>query len=271
MKKMKKLDLDRLDLAELCHALEDHSGVMSWWFDPRTGELHMLGDSMWDGEDVGPDFEPPARFRRVDPVDSSESYRDLEEFTVRVRDPRVRELLERAIAGRGAFRRFKDTLAEFPELRTAWFAFHDTRAERRAVEWLRDEGLVDDEAAERAIATRRDPDLPLETSVPFDPYAIAQDVAADLRKLYGKRLRKLVLFGSWARGDARPDSDIDLLVILDRVEDRWQERRRMSEILYRHSLENDTVVSVVPVAEADFERPERPVLVRARAEGRAVT
>ena len=60
----------------------------------------------------------------------------MEDFIRRVRDPRARDLLERAIAGRGAFRRFKDTLLDFPDLRPVWFAFHDARMERRAIEWL---------------------------------------------------------------------------------------------------------------------------------------
>lgn len=269
MKRMKKLDLDRIDLSELCHALEDHSGETGWWFDPRTGELHMLLDSMWDGEDVDDDFEPPEGLRRVEPIASGESYGDLEEFTAKVRDPRARDLLERAIAGRGAFRRFKDAVAEFPDLRAAWFKFHDARTERRAIEWLRDEGLVDDEAADRAIAARPDPDLP-GIAGPFDPYAIAGAATQDIKKLYGERLRQVLLFGSWARGDAHPESDIDLLVVLDRVEDVWREHERLDDILYRHSLDNNTVVSAIIVSEADLKDPPTPALMRARIEGRAI-
>jgi predicted nucleotidyltransferase len=269
MKEMKMLDLDRIDLPQLCHALEDHSELTSWWLDPKTGGLHMFGDSMWDGEDVDEDFEPPEGFRGVEPLDSRESYRDLEDFTAMVRDPKQRELLERAIAGRGAFRRFKDTLAEFPGLRAAWFKFHDTRMERRAIEWLRDEGVVSDEAAEHALVARPDPDLP-EASGPFDARAIARAAAADLRVLYGTRLRKVVLFGSWARGDAHPESDIDLLVVLDEANDRAAEHRRMNPILDRHSLENDTVVTALIVTEADFKHRQWPALIRARAEGEPV-
>lgn len=263
------LDLDRIDLGELTHALEDHSDLMSWWIDRRTGELHMLGDGMWDGEPVDEDFEPSPDFLRIDPIGSRESYGDLEGFTANVRDPRAREQLERAIAGRGAFRRFKDTLQQFPDLRQAWFRFHDARTERRAIEWLRDEGLISEAVADRGLAARPDPDLP-EIAGPFDAIEIARAVADDLRPLYGGRLRKVVLFGSWARGDARPDSDIDLLVVLDRVDDRWQERLRMSEALYRHSLANDTVISALPIGEEEFERPGLRVVLSARAEGVAV-
>src|SRR6266542_392684 len=224
--KMKKLDLEKVDLSELSQALEDHSGSASWWLDPESGELHMLGDSMWDGEDIGPDFEPPARFRRVEALDSREMYADLEDFTAAVRDPRARG--------------------------------------------LRDEKLVDDDAAERALLARPDPDLP-PIAGPFDARAIARAVADDLRGLYGQRLRKVVLFGSWARGDAHPESDIDLLVVLDDVKDRMAEHRAMNDILYRHSLDNDTVVTALPVSSEDFERPRWPALIRARIEGQPIS
>jgi predicted nucleotidyltransferase len=92
-------------------------------------------------------------------------------------------------------------------------------------------------------------------------------VARDLGRLYGDRLSSVLLFGSWARGDAHLESDIDLVVVLDRMDSVWDELRRMDEVLWRHSLENDTVVTALPVARCDLERGERPLLVRAQAEG----
>lgn len=69
--------------------------------------------------------------------------------------------LERAIQGRGAFRRFKDELhEEHPGLLPAWHAFRDARATRRAVEWLADNSLIDDQEAERFLAGHPDPELP---------------------------------------------------------------------------------------------------------------
>ena len=88
--------------------------------------------------------------------------------------------------------------------------------------------------------------------------------------MYGDRLRQVLLFGSWARGDAHPESDIDLLVVLDEVESVWDELRRMDPILWRHSFENDTVISATPVAEADLKRSPVPILIRANAEGQTI-
>ena len=263
------LDLKAVDLKSLCEALEDHSDYTEWWFDPKTGHVEPWFSDVSAIEDLEEAHPDERGWIPVEPLPSHESYEDLVDFTERVRDRRARDLLERAIAGRGAFRRFKDTLFEFPELREAWFTFHDARLERRALRWLADEGLVDDDVAERAIDERPDPEL-VELSGPFDPLEIARAVAADLGRLYGDRLRRVLLFGSWARGDAHAESDIDLLVVLDRIDSPWDELERMDEILDRHSVENETVVSAMPVAEADLAEPMRPALIRAIAEGRAV-
>lgn len=259
------LDLTRVDLSSLCEALEDHSYDHRWWFNPLTGEIEF-----WS-EDSGEDEEELEKkgLILIEPIPSEESYRDLADFTSQVRDPRARDLLERAISGRGAFRRFKDTLFDFPRLREAWFKFHDVRVERRALRWLVDEGLIDDEIAQREIAARSDPS-PLELAGPFDPVQIATEVAHDLKRLFGDRLRRVVLFGSWARGDAHPESDIDLLVVLDKVDSPWQELRTMDDILWQHSFENDTVVTAVPFGESDLEDLSVPSLMRAKAEGRQI-
>jgi len=257
------LDLKQLDLGDLAEALEDHSYEHSSWLDTETGEVVLWND---DFEEQGEPDPDTLGLRAIDPIPSHEGYNDMEDFIQRVRNPQARHLLERAIAGRGAFRRFKDTLLDFPELREAWFRFHDTRVERRAIMWLVDEKLVDQAVAERAIAERPDPEL-IDLSGPFDPHQIAREVGQDLRGLYGDRLNRVLLFGSWARGDAHPESDIDLLVVLDRVDSVWDELRRMDPVLWRHSFDNDTVVTALPVASGDVEAGKRPVLVRARTEG----
>jgi predicted nucleotidyltransferase len=260
------LDLNQVDLSDLANALEDHSYDHSWWLDSKAGEVVLWSD--W-AEEQG-EVDPADRgLRPIEPLASHDAYGDMQDFIDRVRDHRARELLDRAIQGRGAFRRFKDTLLDFPELRDAWFRFHDVRMERRAIEWLCDEGLVEPAVAEQALTERPDPEPP-ELSGAFDPYAIARALGEDLRELYGNRLKRVLLFGSWARGDAHPESDVDLLVVLDRVESPWEELRRMADILDRYSVDNDTVVTALVVAERDVARPTSPVVIRASVEGRAV-
>lgn len=258
------LDPDQVDLADLTLALEDHSHEHSWWFDPATGhvEPHFADDF---GE-VSLDERRATRLIPVEPLPTAIGYGDMEDFVAYVREPRTRELLERAIAGRGAFRRFKDALLDYPELRRAWFDFHDARGERRAIEWLLDHDLIEAASAEEAIARRPEPELP---DVPglLDAHGVAHRVANDLERLYRERLKGVILLGPWARGDAHPESALELLVVLDQVADRWEEKRRMDKVMWRHSVRNDTVVTETPVTQAELERGGSHLLARARAEG----
>lgn len=259
------LELDRVDLSMLAGALEDHSRT-EWWFDPASGETIPKSEDMsWEEYDV----DDPERLIWIAPGFSSEGYADMEDFIALVADPRARDLLGRAIAGRGAFRRFKDTLYEFDDLREAWFAFRDARGDRRALVWLRDRRLVDADAADAAIEARSDPESEL-LSGSFDARAFAAEIAADLRELYGDRLRDVILFGSWARDDANPVSDVDMLVVLDEVESSFDERRRMDDLLWKRSFEHDAVAVAIPVSAARFEHPVEPFLIEARKDAISV-
>ena len=69
-------------------------------------------------------------------VESHEGYRDMQAFIATVYNEHLAELLEFAINGNGAFRRFKDVLINYPEEREKRFQFRDDRMKERAIEWL---------------------------------------------------------------------------------------------------------------------------------------
>jgi hypothetical protein len=81
------------------------------------------------------------RLVHVEPLGSKVEYRWMAEFTGTVRDARFRGRLEVALDGRGAFRRFKDVLLDFPAERERWFAFRDERLHAAARGWLGDLGI----------------------------------------------------------------------------------------------------------------------------------
>jgi predicted nucleotidyltransferase len=78
---------------------------------------------------------------------------------------------------------------------------------------------------------------------------ILADLKGYLQGLYGSRLACLILFGSQARGDAAPDSDIDLLLVFKDAFDREQEKSRVMDITAPLSLENDLVISCLYMPE----------------------
>ena len=55
-------------------------------------------------------------------------------------------------------------------------------------------------------------------------------MSAALTENYGDRIERVVLYGSRARGDARPDSDLDIAVFLRDRGDRFKEMGRLTEI-----------------------------------------
>jgi Uncharacterised protein family (UPF0158) len=87
------------------------------------------------------EFEYDSRFMRIPQAESREGYEDMEAFIETVSDQHLQELLWVAIRGKGAFRRFKDVLAAYPQERERWFQFRDERLQRRALDWLEDEGI----------------------------------------------------------------------------------------------------------------------------------
>jgi len=70
--------------------------------------------------------------------------------------------------------------------------------------------------------------------------AILAELRQGLQSLYGQRLAGLYLFGSYARGEAEPESDVDVLVVLDDLSDYPGEVDRTgslaSELSLRHGL-----------------------------------
>lgn len=60
---------------------------------------------------------------------------------------------------------------------------------------------------------------------------------------YQDNLANLILFGSQARGDAAPDSDIDLLVLLKNEFDSYQENKKNSQFIADICLKYDAVIS----------------------------
>jgi GrpB-like predicted nucleotidyltransferase (UPF0157 family) len=82
-----------------------------------------------------------SRFIEIPQADSREGYEDMEAFIETVAQPHLQELLQVAIRGKGAFRRFKDALAAHPHERERWFQFHDERLHQRVLDWLETEGI----------------------------------------------------------------------------------------------------------------------------------
>ena len=85
--------------------------------------------------------------------------------------------------------------------------------------------------------------------------------------LYGPRLERVVLFGSRARGDARPDSDYDVAVFLVGVEDRWAEMDRLTRLSTDILDETGAVINALPFSAGAY-RERTPLMHEIRQDGR---
>lgn len=87
------------------------------------------------------------------------------------------------------------------------------------------------------------------------------------QELYGDRLVRLILYGSQARREAQPYSDVDILVVLKGPVRPGQEIERTGDIVAELSLEFDTVIECLFVDEARFASVASAVIENAAREG----
>lgn len=96
---------------------------------------------------------------------------------------------------------------------------------------------------------------------------LLQECKRILSQAYGGQFQALVLFGSSARGQSSPESDIDLLVLLRPPFDYLAELRRIVDLLYPVQLQSERLISARPVPATDFERGRLQLYRNAQREG----
>lgn len=96
---------------------------------------------------------------------------------------------------------------------------------------------------------------------------VLEEFKKKIEELYGERLKNLVLYGSWARGDATESSDIDLLVVLGGEVIPGKEIDKMIDVITELNLKYGALISVYPVSEKDYSTVNSPLLRNARREG----
>jgi predicted nucleotidyltransferase len=100
-----------------------------------------------------------------------------------------------------------------------------------------------------------------------DIQPLLRALRAELEALYGDRLADLVLYGSYARGEAHEASDVDVLVVLEGEVQPGREIRRMSEVGFEVGLDHGQYVSLLPVSKEAFRKQPSAWLESVRREG----
>ncbi|MBV8886104.1 MAG: nucleotidyltransferase domain-containing protein [Chroococcidiopsidaceae cyanobacterium CP_BM_RX_35] len=97
--------------------------------------------------------------------------------------------------------------------------------------------------------------------------AILAELRHYLEVLHGEQLVQVVLYGSQARGDAKPDSDIDILIVLQPPVDATAQINRTGDFVAALSLQHNTVVSRAFVSDEQFHNQNGPFFRNVRREG----
>ncbi|NWF52133.1 MAG: hypothetical protein HXY47_03535 [Nitrospirae bacterium] len=163
-----------IDYDEIQKAMEDITrDSFDYFLDLRTGGVIALSEDILsevreritdgDFEDLGDDIEyiefaeepdlpywmedeielalevllnERSRYVQIPERDSEEAYNIMNEFIKTIGDPVLKEELTVALSGKGAFRKFKNVLLEYPKERKKWHAFNAKAMKNTITEWL---------------------------------------------------------------------------------------------------------------------------------------
>lgn len=132
----------KVDFQELLVALEasDESEI-EYYLDTETGEIIPLDDDFEDEKRERIEADFGERYLHIEPLDSHESFRIMEDFAASLPESPLRSCVFEALSRNKPFRRFKDVVHSDLAVRTQWFAFHDEALARYARDWLEAKGI----------------------------------------------------------------------------------------------------------------------------------
>ena len=97
--------------------------------------------------------------------------------------------------------------------------------------------------------------------------AFLKEIRTRLEAEFSGRLRDVVLYGSFARGEATRESDLDLIVVLQSPVWLGRDLDRIVKCLYPIQLELDRAIHALPVSEEAFAAAQYGLYRNAKREG----
>jgi len=86
--------------------------------------------------------------------------------------------------------------------------------------------------------------------MPKAMYNLIGQYIEEIKKIYGSHVRQIILYGSYARGDFRPDSDIDIMILVDMSDIELKSySEKLSYMTYDFNLDND--IDIKPIAKSE--------------------
>ena len=94
-----------------------------------------------------------------------------------------------------------------------------------------------------------------------------KELKAGLVRIYGDKLKGVYLYGSYARGDYREGSDVDVMILLMDYQNYWDELNRTSQVMQDVALKYDLLVSRIFMTEDKWKKSETPLLRNIHQDG----
>lgn len=131
-------------LQQVIQAIEEADDVFTSFWDTKTGETVYLADSLMTGEmdeTLAAEIErAPERYLRFPSKNDIHQYRIMEGFIDQLSPGKAQDELARAIRGKGAFRRFKQSV-RYHGLEQRWYDYLAEAYRELAIRWCAEEGL----------------------------------------------------------------------------------------------------------------------------------
>ncbi len=116
-------------------AMDAYGDAPPSYLDQQTGKVEVWIDPEFTGEE--PDFDlDDDRWVEVPRREAREAHGAMQDFAASVDEADIQQLLNVALAGKGAFGRFRAVLAAYPDLRTRWEAKDRAALLQRANAWF---------------------------------------------------------------------------------------------------------------------------------------
>jgi uncharacterized protein len=96
---------------------------------------------------------------------------------------------------------------------------------------------------------------------------ILAELKSGLEQIYGENLKHLFLYGSHARGQAGPESDIDVLLVLGDFNNIWEIIQRNSQLVQEICLKYGIVISLIPIKALKYNTFKTPLILNVKKEG----
>lgn len=153
--------MNKVNLSDIIDGVESQSYENSSYIDKRTNTVCLISQEAIsvaeDGEDDYPEWmddmvqlaksyiEDDTNFIALPSQYDIDEYSMMENFTFSLNDERHKEILSIALQGKGAFRRFKDTVI-YLGIADNWYQYRDKQYKEFVLEWCEMEGIKVDQS-----------------------------------------------------------------------------------------------------------------------------